>query len=56
MTSPTKPDPVVFIHGPGIHRTTWRPRLKLFESAAAPMRHCRGVTRAWYGGAVWMER
>jgi pimeloyl-ACP methyl ester carboxylesterase len=33
MTSPTKPNPVIFIHGLWIHSTAWQPWLELFESA-----------------------
>jgi len=40
MTSATKPNPVVFIHGLWIHSTAWQPWLELFESrgyaASAP--------------------
>jgi pimeloyl-ACP methyl ester carboxylesterase len=33
MTSPTKPNPVIFIHGLWIHSTAWQPWLELFESS-----------------------
>jgi pimeloyl-ACP methyl ester carboxylesterase len=40
MTSPTKPNPVIFIHGLWIHSSAWAPWLELFESngytASAP--------------------
>jgi pimeloyl-ACP methyl ester carboxylesterase len=40
MTSATKPNPVIFIHGLWIHSTAWQPWLELFESrgyaASAP--------------------
>jgi pimeloyl-ACP methyl ester carboxylesterase len=40
MTSPTKPNPIIFIHGLWIHSDAWRPWIDLFESlgyhAAAP--------------------
>jgi pimeloyl-ACP methyl ester carboxylesterase len=32
MTSPTKPNPVIFIHGLWIHSSAWQPWLELFES------------------------
>jgi pimeloyl-ACP methyl ester carboxylesterase len=32
MTSPIKPNPVIFIHGLWIHSTAWEPWLELFES------------------------
>jgi pimeloyl-ACP methyl ester carboxylesterase len=32
MTSPTKPNPVIFIHGLWIHATAWQPWLDLFEN------------------------
>ncbi len=32
MTSPTKPNPVIFIHGLWIHATAWQPWLELFEN------------------------
>ena len=32
MTSPTKPHPVVFIHGLWIHSSAWEPWLELFTS------------------------
>ena len=32
MTSGTKPNPVIFIHGLWIHSTAWQPWLELFES------------------------
>jgi pimeloyl-ACP methyl ester carboxylesterase len=40
MTSPTKPNPILFIHGLWIHSDAWRPWIDLFESlgyqASAP--------------------
>jgi pimeloyl-ACP methyl ester carboxylesterase len=33
MTSATKPNPVIFIHGLWIHSTAWQPWLELFESS-----------------------
>jgi pimeloyl-ACP methyl ester carboxylesterase len=32
MTSPVKPNPVIFIHGLWIHATAWQPWLELFEN------------------------
>jgi pimeloyl-ACP methyl ester carboxylesterase len=32
MTSPTKPNPVIFIHGLWIHASAWQPWLELFEN------------------------
>src|SRR3954451_5827066 len=32
MTSPTKPNPVIFIHGLWIHSSAWQPWLDLFEN------------------------
>src|SRR5262249_37948451 len=32
MTSPTKPNPVIFIHGLWIHATAWQLWLELFEN------------------------
>jgi pimeloyl-ACP methyl ester carboxylesterase len=32
MTSPTKPNPIIFIHGLWIHATAWQPWLDLFEN------------------------
>jgi hypothetical protein len=32
MTSPTKPNPIIFIHGLWIHSDAWRPWIDLFES------------------------
>jgi pimeloyl-ACP methyl ester carboxylesterase len=32
MTSPTKPNPVIFIHGLWIHATAWQPWLDHFEN------------------------
>ena len=40
MSSSTKPNPVIFIHGLWIHSAAWQPWLELFEScgytASAP--------------------
>ena len=40
MTSPTKTNPVIFIHGLWIHSAAWAPWIELFESrgysASAP--------------------
>ncbi|MCU1695779.1 MAG: alpha/beta hydrolase [Mycobacterium sp.] len=32
MTSPVKPNPVIFIHGLWIHSSAWQPWLDLFEN------------------------
>src|SRR5260370_5103468 len=37
MTSPTKPNPVVFIHGLWIHSSAWQPWLDLFGSYGYPV-------------------
>jgi pimeloyl-ACP methyl ester carboxylesterase len=34
VSSPTKPNPVIFIHGLWIHSAAWQPWLELFESCS----------------------